>query len=149
MQDGEERLGHGVTVIRVSDRAHRAELKLAVDQVVAGGGVGVAAGAATASFVDPDDAHQPFDPLAADSPTLTEHQLVMDPRRAIRASGRMVDLTDPLDQLGVGDQASAGMRLGVTPRVERRRRHAEGAAPHSDRVVGLLPLDQLKDQLGR
>ena len=119
-------------------RALRREL--AVDEVIAEGGVGVTTGAATASFVHPDDPvdpHQPLDPLTPDTVSLTQLELVVDPGGPIGAARPAVDLADPLDQLGVGDPASARMRLGVTPRIEPRRRHPEGAAQHRSNTSSL------------
>jgi len=79
--------------------------ELAVHQIVAGLGIGVAARASLAALVDPHDAveaHQPLDAFAATADPFAQHQLVMDPRAAIGAAGQLVDGPDLVDQRGVG-----------------------------------------------
>ena len=76
-----------------------------VDEIVAGFGGRVAAGAAPASTavdaLNAGLAHQPLDPLAGTADPFAETELGMHPRRPVGASAHPVDVDDGVREMGV------------------------------------------------
>ena len=77
--------------------------ELAVDEIVAGDGRFVAAGAAMQpAAVDAFQAsafHQPLDPAWADGPVAAQHQFGVDPPVAVGAIRRLVGVVDLVHQI--------------------------------------------------
>jgi hypothetical protein len=71
------------------------------------------------------------------------------PAGAVGAEALLVDLGDEVTEFAVGEHPRRRVRLGVTPREERRSGHLHRAATRCDRQIGTPVDDEGVDHFGR
>jgi hypothetical protein len=129
----------------------RRRVERSVDEIIAGLGVEIPAGAApTPASVDAGDtglSHQSLDPLAGAAQVLAESELGVHAGRAVGPAAHPVDVDDRVGQHGVVVVTIAA-RLGK-PRVEPGGRHLHHSAARRDREVRAVFGDEGEDHFGR